>query len=168
MFENAENRRFFPSVDQPENAIAMLSKNGFSVKTYNDETYTNTSDKVIALADLSHNDDDSRLSVLLKHNNDISKIYNNLCTQYTNVVLVLSGKLNPWIEKTEASNAHHLVTRHLMALESNSEKFKLTDPEGMVVIYSASNPTLSIDNGPESSLQATNNVRKIIFLSRVL
>lgn len=138
----------------------MLSKNGFSVKMYNDNTYTNSSEKVISLTDLNENnrnsDDQNRQETLLRHNNDISKIFNTLCKQYSNVVLVLSGKHNPWIAKTQESSAHHLVTRHLMAVDSESTKLKIVDPKGKVLIYSASYPTLSINNGPETRLQSNN------------
>lgn len=136
----------------------MLSKNGFSVKVFNDYTYANGSEKIIALADINennpnNNDDESRQSTLLRHNNDISLIFNNLCKKYNNVVLVLSGKLNPWAEKALASNAHHLVTRHLMAVKSSSKKFKINDPKGKSLIYSGSYPTLSVDKGPYTQLQ---------------
>lgn len=150
LFENTEDRRFFPSVDQPEKAVEMLSKNGFSVKAYDDHTYThNSSGKIIALADLNENtnnvNDDSRQSKLLRHNNNMSKIFNNLCKQYTNVILVFSGKLNPWIKKLGVSNNHNLVSRHLMATES--ETFILKDPKtGKALLYSASYPILTIDN----------------------
>ncbi|KAL5234550.1 hypothetical protein ACI65C_001960 [Semiaphis heraclei] len=160
LFENTKNRRFFPSVDQPEKALEMLSKNGFAVKVYNGDTYGNSSGKIIALADLNENihdsNDDSRQTTLLKHNNEVSKIFNSLCTQYTNVVLVFSGKMNPWIEKSEASNAHHLVTRHLMAVDGKSEIFKIVDPKGKSLIYSVGYPTLSIDNGPDTPLEPSN------------
>ncbi|XP_025203917.1 uncharacterized protein LOC112600817 [Melanaphis sacchari] len=159
LFENAKDRRFFPSVHQPEKALEMLSKNGFTVKAYNADTYANNSGKIIAFADLddnNHDNVDSRQSILLKHNNDVSKIFTALCTQYTNVVLVFSGKMNPWIEKSEASNAHHLVTRHLMAVDGKSEIFKIVDPQGKSLIYSASYPTVSINNGPYTPLEPSN------------
>ncbi|CAI6368050.1 unnamed protein product [Macrosiphum euphorbiae] len=160
LFENSEGRRFFPSVDQPEKALEMLSKNDFAVKVYNADTYTNSSGKIIALADLNENihdsNDDSRQTTLLKHNNEVSKIFTTLCTQYTNVVLVFSGKMNPWIEKSEASNAHHLMTRHLMAVDGKSEIFKIVDPKGKSLIYSVSYPTLSVDNGPDTPLEPSN------------
>jgi V-type H+-transporting ATPase S1 subunit len=160
LFENSEDRRFFPSVDQPEKALEMLSKNGFAVKVYNTDTYQNSSGKIIALADISENaqdsNDDSRQTTLLKHNNEVSKIFTALCTQYTNVVLVFSGKTNPWIEKSEASNAHHLVTRHLMAVDGKSEIFKIVDPKGKSLIYSISYPTVSVDNGPDTPLEPSN------------
>lgn len=136
----------------------MLSRNGFSVKDFNDYTYTNSSEKIIALADINennhnnNNNDKSRQSTLLRHNDDISKIFNDLCKKY-NVVLVLTGKQNPWTEKAIALNAHHLVTRHLMAIESTSKKFKISDPKGKSLIYSASYPTLSVDKGPYTQLQ---------------
>ncbi|VVC31308.1 ATPase, V1 complex, subunit S1 [Cinara cedri] len=149
LFENVKDRRFFPSVDQPEKAVEMLSKNGFTVKAYNDNTYIhNSSGKIIALADFNEKDnmkDHSRQSTLLKHNNDMSNMFNNLCKQYTNVVLVFSGKLNPWIEKSGLSNNHHLVTRHLMATES--KHFILKDSKiRNALVYSASYPTLTADN----------------------
>lgn len=160
LFENAKERRFFPSVDQPEKALEMLSKNGFAVKDYNADTYANSSGKIIALADLNENNrdsnDDSRQSTLLRHNIDVSKIFTALCTQYTNVVLVFSGKVNPWIEKSEASNAHHLVTRHLMAVDGKSEIFKIVDPKGKSLIYSTSYPTVSVNNGPDTPLEPSN------------
>jgi len=138
----------------------MLSKNGFTVKAYNADTYTNNSGKIIAFADLNDNNhdsiDDSRQSILLKHNNDVSKIFTALCTQYKNVVLVFSGKINPWIEKSEASNAHHLVTRHLMAVDGKPEIFKIVDPKGKSLIYSASYPTVSVNNGPDTLLEPSN------------
>lgn len=154
LFENAADRRFFPSVDQPEEAFKMLSKNGFSVETYNKNTYGNSSGKVIALVDLNENnldDDDNRQNILLKHNNEISIMFDNLCQQYTNVVLILYGKHNPLIEQTQESNAHHLVTRHLMAVEPT--KLKIVDLKKKAIIYSASYPTLSINNGPETELR---------------
>lgn len=161
LFENTKDRRFFPSVDQPEKAIEMLSKNGFAVKVYNADTYLNSSGKIIALADLNENNHDSndgsRQSTLLKHNNDVSKIFNTLCTQYTNVVLVFSGKVNPWIEKSEASKAHHLVTRHLMAVDGKSEIFKIIDPKGKSLIYSASYPTVSVNNESDIPLLPSAN-----------
>ncbi|XP_060881299.1 V-type proton ATPase subunit S1 [Metopolophium dirhodum] len=160
LFENSEDRRFFPSVDQPEKALEMLSKNGFAVKVYNADTYKNSSEKIIALADLNENihdsNDDSRQTTLLKHNNEVSKIFTALCTQYTNVVLVFSGKMNPWIEKSEASNAHHLVIRHLMAVDGKSEIFKIVDPKGKSLIYSVSYPTVSVNNGPDTPLEPSN------------
>jgi len=135
----------------------MLSKKDFAVKVYNADTYKNSSGKIIALADLNENihdsNDDSRQTTLLKHNNEVSKIFTDLCTQYTNVILVFSGKMNPWIEKSEASNAHHLVTRHLMAVDGKSEIFKIVDPKGKSLIYSSSYPTVSIDNGPDTPLE---------------
>lgn len=136
----------------------MLSKNGFSVKAYNDKTYVNGSEKVVALVDFheknQHNNDD-RHSTLQKHNNDISKIFNTLCKQYTNVVLLLSGKLNPWIHKAKASNGHHLVTRHLMAVESTPSKpLIILDEKKKSLIYSKSYPTLKIGNGPAVELKA--------------
>lgn len=138
----------------------MLSKNGFSVKMYNDNIYTNSSEKVISLTDLNennrNNDDQNRQEMLLRHNNDISKMFNTLCKQYANVVLVLSGKHNPWIAKTQESSAHHLVIRHLMAVDSEPTKFKMVDTKEKALIYSASYPTLSIDNGPEIQLQSNN------------
>lgn len=139
----------------------MLSKNGFSIKMYNDNTYTNSSEKVISLTDLNENnrnsDDQNRQEMLLRHNNDISKMFNTLCKQYSNVVLVLSGKHNPWVAKTQESSAHHhLVTRHLMAVNSEPTKLKIMDTNGKALIYSASYPTLSIDNGPETQLQSNN------------
>lgn len=159
LFENTEESRFFPSVDQPEKAVEMLSKNGFSIKDYNDDTYVNSSGKIIALADLNennHNTNDDRQSTLLKNNDDISKIFNHLCEQYTNVVLLFSGKLNPWSKKTEESNAHNFVTRHLMAADSTSEPFIITDSKKKSLIYSASYPTLSINNGPDTQLKGYN------------
>lgn len=136
----------------------MLSKNGFSVKMYDDNT--NSSGKVISLTDLNeknrNSDDENRQEMLLRHNNDISKMFNTLCKRYSNVVLVLSGKHNPWIAKTQESSAHHLVTRHLMAVDSASTKLKMVDSKGKALIYSASYPTLSIDNGPETQLQSNN------------
>ncbi|KAF0762865.1 V-type proton ATPase subunit S1 [Aphis craccivora] len=161
IFENIEDRRFFPSVDQPEKALEMLSKNGFTVKSYNADTYTNNSGKIIAFADLNEknhdSNDDSRQSILLKHNNDVSKIFTALCTQYTNVVLLFSGKMNPWVEKSEASNVHHLVTRHLMAVDGKSEIFKIVDPKGKSLIYSASYPTVSVNNGPDTPLEPSSS-----------
>jgi len=160
LFENAEDRRFFPSVYQPIKALEMLSKNGFTVKDYNTDTYTNNSEKIIAFADLSDNNhdsiDDSRQTILLKHNNDISKIFTALCSQYKNAVLVFSGKINPWFEKSKASNTHHLVTRHLMAVDGKSEIFKIVDPKGKSLIYSASYPTVSVNNGPDTLLEPSN------------
>jgi hypothetical protein len=137
----------------------MLSKNGFSIKDYNDDTYVNGSGKIIALADLNennHNNNNDRQSTLLKNNDNISKMFNHLCKQYTNVVLVFSGKLNPWIKKTEESDALHFVTRHLMAADSTSEPLKIIDPKGKSLIYSASYPTLSINNGPDTQLKGSN------------
>jgi len=138
----------------------MLSKNDFAVKVYNADTYKNSSGKIIALADLNENihdsNDDSRQTTLLKHNNEVSKIFTALCTQYTNVVLVFSGKMNPWIEKSEASNSHHLVARHLMAVDGKTEIFKIVDPKGKCLIYSLSYPTLSVDNGPDTPLEPSN------------
>lgn len=133
----------------------MLSKSGFSVKAYNEETYVNGSEKVVALIDFNENDqnNDNRQSILQKHNNDISKIFNNLCKQYNNVILILSGKLNPWIHKTEASSPHHLVTRHLMAVENKPKPLIITDEKKKSLIYSESYPTLSVDNGPATQLQ---------------
>lgn len=135
----------------------MLSKNGFAVKVYNADTYKNSSGKIIALADFNENihdsNGDSRQTTLQKHNDEVSKIFTSLCTQYTNVVLVFSGKMNPWIEKSEASNTHHLVTRHLMAVDNKSEIFKIVDPKGKSLIYSVSYPTLSVDNGPDTPLE---------------
>ncbi|XP_022182977.1 uncharacterized protein LOC111042614 [Myzus persicae] len=160
LFENSEDRRFFPSIDQPEKALEMLSKNGFAVKVYNANTFQNSSEKIIALADFTENihdsNDDSRQTTLLKHNNEVSKIFTALCTQYTNVVLVFSGKMNPWIEKSEASNEHHLVTRHLMAVDGKSETFKIVDSKGKSLIYSASYPTVSVNNGPDTPLEPSN------------
>lgn len=153
LFENHKDRRFFPLVNQPEKAIELLSKSGYSVKAYNDETFTNGSEKIIALADLgeyNHVEDNSRQSTLLRHNNDVTKIFNNLCKQYTNVVLVFSGKMNPWIKKTETLKTHRLVTR---AVDSESPKFKIVDPKGL--IYSASYPILSAPNLPDGQLKAT-------------
>lgn len=132
----------------------MLSKNGFSVKDYNDGTYVNGSEKIIALVDFNENNDDNRISTLQRHNSDISKIFNNLCTQYTNVILLYSGKINPWIQKTETSNTHHLVTRHLMAVDSKSKPLIIMDEKKKTLIYSASYPTISVDNGPATQLQA--------------
>lgn len=170
LFENVEDRRFFPSVDQPEKALEMLSKNGFAVKVYNADTYANNSDKIIALADLNEinhdNNDDSKQSTLLKHNNEVSSIFTALCTQYANVVLVFSGKVNPWIEKSEASNAHHLVTRHLMAVDGKSKIFKITDPKGKSLIYSASYPTVSVNNGPDTPLEPATNTDVFLDDSR--
>lgn len=160
LFETVVDRRFFPSVDQPEKAIEMLSKNGFSVKTYDDNTFTNSSGKVIALTDLNennrNNDIENRQAMLLRHNNDISKMFSTLCKQYTNVVLILSGKTNPWIAKTQESSVHHLITRHLMAIDNQPTKLKIVDSKGKALIYSASYPTVSIDNGPETQLQSNN------------
>lgn len=156
LFENTKDRRFFPSVDQPLKAIEMLSKNGFSINAYNDETYVNGSGKILALADLDENNhninDDSRQSTLLRHNNYVTNMFDNLCKKYTNVVLILSGKLNPWIEKSEAS--HHLVTRHLMATDSKTPAEFVLDKE-KALIYSSSYPFLSIDNGPATQLEDT-------------
>lgn len=147
-------------VNRPEKAIEMLSKTDFSVKTYNKDTYVNSTGKILALVDLNENsqnsNDNSRQSTLRRHNDDISKIFNNLCQQYTNVVLVLSGKVNPWTEKTEASNIHHLVTRHLMATDSKVP-LKIADSKQKSLIYSASYPTLSVDNGPDTQLQGMNS-----------
>lgn len=99
-----------------------------------------------------HND---RHSILQKHNNDISKIFNTLCKQYTNVVLLISGKLNPWIQKAKASNTHHLVTRHLMAVENKPTKqLIIQDEKKKSLLYSKSYPTLTLDNGPAIELQA--------------
>lgn len=159
VFENTEESRFFPSVDQPEKAVEMLSKNGFYVRDYNDDTSVNGSKKMIALVDLNennHNNNDDRHSMLLKNNDNISNIFNHLCKQYTNVVLVFSGKLNPWIKKTEESNARHFVTRHLMAADSAPEPLKIVDPKGKSLIYSASYPTLSINNSPDTQLKGSN------------
>lgn len=162
-FENNNDVRFFPSVDQPEKAIKMLSKNGFSIKAYNKDTYTSSSDKIIALNYFNENNSndeiDSRQTMLRKHNTLISKMFNNLCTKYTNVVLLLSGKLNPWIVKTKGSNSHHLVTRQLMAqdIDNKSAKLKILDPKGKSLIYSPSYPTLSVNNGPETELKASNS-----------
>lgn len=156
LFENHKDRRFFPLVNQPEKAIEMLSQSGFSVKAYNDETFTNDSKKIIAVADLGEfnpAEDNNRHSTLSRHNNDVSKIFNNLCKQYTNVVLVFSGKINPWFKKSEISNAHHLVTRHLMTVDSESPKFKIVDSKGL--IYSASYPILSAPKQPDGQLKAT-------------
>lgn len=169
LFENSEDRRFFPSIDQPEKALEMLSKNGFAVKVYNANTFQNSSEKIIALADFTENihdsNDDSRQTTLLKHNNEVSKIFTALCTQYTNVVLVFSGKMNPWIEKSEASNEHHLVTRHLMAVDGKSETFKIVDSKGKSLIYSASYPTVSVNNGPDTPLEPSNtNTNVWIFV----
>lgn len=156
LFENAADRRFFPSVDQPEEAFEMLSKNGFSVETYNKNMIGNSSGKIIALVDFNennhNNDDDSRQKIILKHNNEISIMFNNLCQQYSNVVLILYGKHNPLIGETQESNSHHLVTRHLMAVEPT--QLKIVDLKKKAIIYSASYPTLSINNGPETELQA--------------
>lgn len=154
LFENTKDRRFFPSVDTPLNAIEMLSKNGFSINAYNDETFVNGSGKILALADLDENNhninDDSRQSTLQSHNNYVTIMFNNLCKKYTNVVLVLSGKLNPWIEKSEAS--HHLVTRHLMAADSVKSKNFILHKES-AIIFSSSYPFLTIDNGPAIQLE---------------
>lgn len=136
----------------------MLSKNGFSVKNYNDDTYINSTGKIIALVDVNennhNNNDNSRQSTLIRHNNNISKLFNHLCHQYTNVVLVLTGKINPWIEKT--SNTHHLITRHLMATDTKVP-LKIVNNKHNTLIYSASYPTLSVDNGPDTQLQGTNS-----------
>ncbi|KAL4149639.1 hypothetical protein QTP88_003533 [Uroleucon formosanum] len=171
LFEKSEDRLFFPSVDQPEKALEMLSKNGFAVKVYNADTYKNSSGKIIALADFNENindsNGDSRQTTLQKHNDEVSKIFTSLCTQYTNVVLVFSGKMNPWIEKSEASNTHHLITRHLMAINDKSEIFKIVDPKGKSLIYSVSYPTLSVDNGPDTPLEpSTTNTNVYLDDSR--
>lgn len=130
----------------------MLSKNGFSVKMFNENTYVNGSGKMIALADFNKdNNNDDRQSMLQRHHNDVSKIFNNLCKQYTNVILIFSGKLNPWEEKAKEKTANRLVTRHLMAVDSKSNKMIL-DPKGKALIYSASSPTLSINGGPDTDL----------------
>lgn len=158
LFENTENRRFFPSVEQPEKVIEMLLKNGFSVKTYDDNIFVNVSEKMIALANLNENNpvDENRELMLMRHNKLVSKIFNNLCKQYTNVVLVFSGKINPWIEKSETSNDHHLLTRHLMGIDNiPPAKFKIADPKRKSLIYSASYPKLSINNGPFIQLEET-------------
>jgi len=113
--------------------------------------------KMIPLVYLNENNqnknDESRLSMLIRHDNYVSKIFNNLCEQYTNVVLVFSGKSNPWISKT--SRAHHLVTRHLLAVNEESPKLKIVDPKGKSLIYSASYPSLSVDDGPFIQLTET-------------
>lgn len=129
----------------------MLSKNGFSVKIYNEDTYKNNSGKIIALADFieNKNENDNRQSILLRHQNDVSKIFSNLCEQYKNVVLILSGKLNPWIEKSKVSSANRLVTRHLMGVDN--PEFILE--KGSALIYSGSYPTLSTKKGEEILLQ---------------
>lgn len=157
LFENSKDLRFFPLVNQPEKGIEMLSKNDFSIKDYNDDIYENNTEKIIALVDLNDNNQNNknRQSMLQKHNNDFSKIFNNLCQQYTNVVLVLTGRHNPRIKKTEASDVHHLVTRHLMAANGVTP-LKIIDPKKKTLIYSASYPTLSTNNGPDTELQEKN------------
>jgi len=157
LFESTENRRFFPSVEQPEKAIEMLLKNGFSVKAYDDNIFVNGSEKMIALADLNEKNpvDENRDLMLMRHNKLISKIFNNLCEQYTNVLLVFSGKINPWIEKSETSNAQNLLTRHLMGIDKPPTKLKIADTKGKSLIYSASYPELSINNGPFIQLEET-------------
>jgi len=126
--------------------------------------------KIIALADINenyhNNNDENRQLTLLRHNNGISKIFNNLCKQYSNVVLLFSGKLNPWIEKAKASNAHHLVTRHLMAVEETSKKLIIKDLKGKSLVFSASYPTLSVNKGPYTQLQDSKDSNVFVDDSR--
>lgn len=98
-----------------------------------------------------NNNDNSRDNLIKKHNSQISLMFNNLCQQYTNVVLILYGKLNPLIEETKESNAHHLVTRHLMAVTSTN--LIIVDEKQKSIIYSSSYPLLSINNEPKTELQ---------------
>jgi len=139
----------------------MLVNNGFSVKPYDDNIFVNGSEKMIALADLNENNNvgENRESMLMRHNKLVSKIFNNLCKQYINVVLVFSGKKNPWVEKSETSNADYLLTRRLMGIDNIDNippaKLRIADPKGKSLIYSASYPKLSIDNGPFIQLEET-------------
>lgn len=114
----------------------------------------------MALVDFNENThhDNNRKSTLKKHNDDISKIFNNLCKQYTNVILILSGKVNPWIHKTVESkqkhqDAHHLVTRHLMAVENKPKPLIIKDEKKKSLVYSGSYPTITVDNGPATQLE---------------
>lgn len=145
LFENNQDRRFFPLVDQPDKAVEMLSNDGYSIRAFNNDTYEfDSNGKVITLATLSEDKKD-RQATLLEHNNNMSELFYNLCKKYHNVVLVYSGKLNPWTKKSELSNNHNLVTRHLMAAES--EPFILKDPKtGKALVYAANYPTLTVNN----------------------
>jgi len=136
----------------------MLSNDDFSIKAYNDNIYNNSTEKMLALADLHENnhnkDDETRQLMLIRHNDYVSKMFNNLCEQHKNIVLIFSGKLNPWIGKSETSNAHHLVTRHLMTIDE-PPTLLIKDPKGKSLIYSASYPMLSINNDQEIQLKDT-------------
>lgn len=135
----------------------MLSNN-FSVKTY-DGSIDVSDLKKITLVELNEKndnmDDENRQSMLIEHNNYISEIFNNFCKQYTNVVLIFSGKSNPRIEISKTLSAHHLIIRQLLAVDEEPPKLKIIDPKGKSLIYSASYPFLSVDDGPFIQLQET-------------
>lgn len=142
----------------------MLLDDGFSIINFNNRTYPYESDgKVITLANLTKNIPDRR-AALLEHNNNMSDLFFYLCSQYANVVLVYSGKMNRWTEKLELPKKHKLVTRHLLAVDS--APFILKDPKtGKALVYSASYPTLTVNN-ETFPIEGTNTeVKKNYFLS---
>ncbi|XP_050435927.1 V-type proton ATPase subunit S1 [Adelges cooleyi] len=147
------DRRFIPSVFQPNEAIQKLRENGYFFEDFKDDGVLPNLDKLVISTQLEDaKSSDNRQEMLSRHDSKIVQSFEKICEKYENVIGLFTGKRNSWIESNDI--VHHLVARHLMALDDSNPL--VLDGKGKALIYSSSYPTLSINDGPATDLKDTN------------
>lgn len=150
MLEAFVNRRFIPSIPQPNEAIQTLKNNGYFFENFKSDGILPNLEKLVLSVELEDaKSSEERQDMLGRHDSKIVESFEKMCEKYENVVGLLTGNRNAWIESFDF--AHHLVARHLMG--TDDKKPLVLNGKDKVLIFSGSYPTLSVNGGPVIELE---------------
>ncbi|XP_050531965.1 V-type proton ATPase subunit S1 [Daktulosphaira vitifoliae] len=161
LLEAFVNRRFIPSVPEPNKAIQLLKNYGYFFENFKNDVILPNLEKLVLSVELEDaKSSEERQEMLGRHDLKIVQSFEEMCEKYENVIGILTGNRNAWIESNDF--AHHLVARHLM--EIDDKKPLVLKGKDKVLIFSQNYPTLSINGSPAIELEEPSSAGENVYM----